>query len=66
MPVVRTSFNSTTRRLKLADFIDVFGDTIVQKCSNCAKHNRLYKVHLRSRKCNYCNRKNISYNVKVT
>jgi len=29
MPTVRTSSTSTTCRLDLADFIDVFGDTIV-------------------------------------
>jgi hypothetical protein len=34
MPAVRTR-NSTERRLDLADFIDNFGDTMVQKCSNC-------------------------------
>ena len=66
MPAVRTSSTSTTRRLDLANFIDVFGDTMVQKCSNCAKHNRLCKVHLRSGKCNHCNRKNIGCDVKVT
>jgi hypothetical protein len=65
MPAVRTR-NSTTRRLELADFIDIFGDTMVQKCSNCVKHNRLYKVHLRSGKCNYYNRQNLRYDVKVT
>ena len=66
MPAVRTSSTSTTRRLDLAIFIDVFGDTMVQKCSNCAKHNRLCKVHLRSGKCNHYNRKNIGCDVKVT
>ena len=66
MPAVRTTSNSTTRRLNLADFIDVFGDTMVRKCSNCAKHNRLCKVHLRSGKCNHCNRRNIDCDVKVT
>jgi hypothetical protein len=65
MPTVRTSSNSTTRYLNLADFIDVFGDTMVQKYSNYTKHNRLYKVHLRSRKCNHYNCKNINYDVKV-
>jgi hypothetical protein len=66
MPAVRTSSSSTTRRLNLADFIDVFGDTMVQKCNNCAKHNLVCKVHLRSGKCNHCNRKNIKCDVKVT
>jgi hypothetical protein len=65
MPAIRTR-NSTTRRLELADFIDIFGDTIVQKCSNCVKHNRLCKVHLRSGKCNYYNCQNLWCDVKVT
>ena len=65
MPAVRTR-NSTTRRLDLADFIDSFGDIMVQKCSSCVQHNRVCKVHLRSGKCNHCNRKNIGCDVKVT
>ena len=65
MPAVR-SRNSTIRRLDLADCIDNFGDTMVQKCSNCVKHNRVCKVHLRSRKCNHCNRHNQRCDVKVT
>jgi hypothetical protein len=39
---------------------------MVQKCSNCAKHSLVCKVHLRSGKCNNCNRKNIKYDIKVT
>jgi hypothetical protein len=65
MPAIRTR-NSTTRRLELADFIDIFGDTIVQKCSNYVKHNRAYKVYLRLGKCNYYNYQNQRYDVKVT
>jgi len=65
MPAVR-SRNSTTRRLELADIIDNFGDIMVQKCSSCAKHNRVCKVHLRSGKCNHCNRQNQRCDVKVT
>jgi hypothetical protein len=65
MPTVCTSSNSTTRRLNLADFIDSFRDTMVQKCSSYTQYSLIYKVHLRSRKCNYCNRKNIRYDVKV-
>ena len=65
IPTIRTSSNSTTYCLDLTNFIDVFGDTIVQKYSNCAKHNRLYKVYLRSRKYNYYNRKNIGCDIKV-
>ena len=65
MPAVRTR-NSTTRRLDLADFIDSFGDIMVQKCSSCVQHNRVCKVHLRSGKCNHCNRQNQRCDVKVT
>ena len=39
---------------------------MVQKCSNCTKHNRVCKVHLRSGKCNHCNRQNQRCDVKVT
>jgi hypothetical protein len=66
MPTVRTSSNSTTRRINLADFLDAFGDTMVQKCSTYVKHNRVYKVHLRSGRCNNCNRMNQKCDVKVT
>jgi septal ring factor EnvC (AmiA/AmiB activator) len=66
MPTIRTSSNSTTRRIKLANFIDAFGDTIVQKCSTYVKHNRVCKVHLRSRRYNNCNRMNQKCDVKVT
>ena len=55
MPAVRTR-NSTTQRLELADFLDNFRDTMVQKCSSYVKHNRMYKVHLRSGKYNHYNR----------
>jgi hypothetical protein len=65
MPAVYTFSSSMTRYLNLTDFIDVFGDTIVQKYSNYAKHNLVYKVHLRSGKCNHYNRKNIKYDIKV-
>ena len=65
MPVVRTR-NSTFRRLELAEFIENFGDTMVQKCSSCVKHSRVCKVHLRSGKCNHCNRLNQKCDVKLT
>jgi hypothetical protein len=55
MPAIRNR-NSTTRRLELADFLDNFRDIMVQKCSSYMKYNRVCKVHLRSRKCNYYNR----------
>jgi len=60
------SRNSTQRRLDLAAFIDTFGDDMVQKCSTCVKHNRVCKVHLRSGRCNHCNRQNQRCDVKVT
>jgi hypothetical protein len=63
---VRPIRNSTIRRLELADFIDVFGDTMVKKCANCAEHGRVCKIHLRSGKCNHCNRMNLRCDVKVT
>jgi hypothetical protein len=66
MPTIRTYSSSTTRYLNLANFIDIFGDTIVQKCSNYTKHSLVYKVYLYSRKCNNYNRKNIKYDIKVT
>jgi predicted transglutaminase-like cysteine proteinase len=66
MPTVRTSSNSTTRRINLADFLDAFRDTIVQKCSTCVKHNRVCKVHLRSGRYNNCNRMNQKCDIKVT
>jgi hypothetical protein len=62
----RPERNSTIRRLELADFIDVFGDIMVKKCLNCAENGRVCKVHLRSGKCNHCNRMNLRCDVKVT
>jgi hypothetical protein len=65
MPVVHTR-NSTTRRLDLADFLDNFGNTMVQKCSSCAMHNPVGKVHIRSGGSNHCDRMNQKCDVKVT
>jgi len=58
--------NSTSRRLDLAGFIDNFGTAMVQKCSTCVKHNRVCKVHVRSGRCNECNRRNQRCDAKVT
>ena len=58
--------NSTSRRLDLAGFIDNFGTAMVQKCSTCIKHNCVCKVHVRSGRCNECNRRNQRCDAKVT
>ena len=49
MPPLRNR-SSTYPRLELTEFIDNFGDIIVQKCSTYIKHNRVCRVHLRSGK----------------
>jgi hypothetical protein len=57
---------STLRRRKLTDFINLFRETIVKKCSTYVKHNCIYRVHVQSRKYRACNRLSQRYNVKVT
>jgi hypothetical protein len=57
---------STVRCHALAEFIDLFGTVMVQKCSSCRKHNCIYKVHVRSRKCSAYYFKNQSCDVRVT
>jgi hypothetical protein len=57
---------STLRRYELADFIDVFGEEMVKKCSSCVANNRVCRVHVRSGKCNVCNRSGQRCDVKVT
>jgi hypothetical protein len=57
---------STLRRYELADFIDVFGEEMVKKYSSCVANNRICWVHVRSRKCNVCNRSGQRCDVKVT
>jgi hypothetical protein len=57
---------STLRRHELADFIDLFGEIIVKKCSTCVKANRIYQVHVRSEKCGACNKLSQRCDVKVT
>ena len=49
--------SSTLRRRCLADFLDRFGEAAIKKCSTCAKHSRVYKVYIRSGKCNECVRR---------
>jgi hypothetical protein len=57
---------STLRRYEISDFIDLFGEIMVKKCSTCAKHNRVCRVHVRSGKCGACNRLGQRCDVKVT
>jgi hypothetical protein len=57
---------STIRHHALTKFINLFGTIIVQKCSSCRKHNRVYKVHIRSRKYSAYYFKNQSCNIRVT
>ena len=57
---------STLRRHRLAEFVELFGDTMVKKCDTCSKHGRVCKVHLRSGKCSECLRRGQRCNVRVT
>lgn len=58
--------SSTVRRHRLCDFIESFGETMVQKCATCTKHNRVCKVHVRSGKCSECLRRGQRCDVRVT
>lgn len=58
--------SSTERRKTLADYIDSFGDTMVQACSQCSKNKRVCRVHLRSGKCSECLRRGSRCDIKVT
>lgn len=57
---------STLRRLNLAEYINRYGDEMVQKCSTCVKHKRVCKVHIKSGRCGECNRRNQRCDVRVT
>ena len=50
--------SSTVRRLALADFIDSFGDVMPVACRNCRENGLVCRVHIRSGRCNECNRSN--------
>ena len=50
--------SSTVRRLALADFIDSFGDVMPVACRNCRESGLVCRVHIRSGRCNECNRSN--------
>lgn len=58
--------SSTIRRQRLCDFIESFGEVMVQKCATCVKYNRVCKVHVRSGKCSECLRRGQRCNVRVT
>lgn len=53
-----TKDSSTARRLNLADFIDIFGDVMPVACRNCREAGLVCRVHIRSGRCNECNRSN--------
>jgi hypothetical protein len=55
-PIVKD--NSTARRLNLADYIDLFGDVMPVACRNCREAGLVCRVHVRSGRCNECNRSN--------
>jgi hypothetical protein len=57
---------STSRRHRLCDLINSFGEVMVTKCLNCASHGRICKVHVRSGKCGECLRRGAHCNVRVT
>jgi len=58
--------SSTLRRRRLADFLDRFGEAAMKKCSTCAKHGRVCKVHVRSGKCNECVRRGQRCDLQVS
>jgi hypothetical protein len=58
--------SSTTRRHRLSEFIETFGEVMVQKCTTCAKYQRVCKVHVRSGKCSECVRRGQRCDVRVT
>lgn len=58
--------SSTVRRHRLYQFIEAFGEIMVQKCSTCRKNNRVCKVHIRSGKCSECAKRGQRCDVKVT
>ena len=58
--------SSTTRRHRLYEFIESFGEAMVQKCATCVKHNRVCKIHVRSGKCSECLCRGQRCDVRVT
>ncbi|KAF2748467.1 hypothetical protein M011DRAFT_466871, partial [Sporormia fimetaria CBS 119925] len=61
------SSSSTNRRLSLASFIDDFGDIMPVACRNCRVAGLSCRVHVRSGRCNECNRKNLrNCNIQIS
>jgi hypothetical protein len=58
--------SSTDRRHRLSEFIESFGEIMVQKCVSCVQHKRVCKVHVRSGKCSECVRRGQRCGVRVT
>jgi hypothetical protein len=58
LPKFNSKDSSTVRRLALADFIDSFGDVMPVACRNCRENGLVCRVHIRSGRCNECNRSN--------
>ena len=62
----RKQESSTIRRHRLSEFVQLFGEDMVQKCSTCVKHSWVCKVHVRSGKCGECLRRGQRCDVRVT
>lgn len=60
------SESSTSRRHRLYEFVESFGEVMVRKCSTCVKHSRVCKVHIRSGKCSECLKRGQRCDVRVT
>ena len=66
MPKIKTK-TSTVRRKKLAEDIDREGKIMPRACSNCVRDKKVCKVHVRSGRCNECNRVGFNNcNLRVT
>ena len=60
------SVNSTARRLNLAIYIDLYRDVMPVACRNCWVAGLVCRVHVRSGRCNECNRRNLkSCNIRI-
>lgn len=58
--------SSTTRRHRLAEFIEEAGTIMVRPCKTCERHGRVCKVHVRSGKCGQCLRRGQRCNLQIT
>jgi hypothetical protein len=65
MPADRVP-SSTRRRRELAQAIELFGEVMVKKCSNCVSRARVCKVSVRSGKCGECLARGARCDVAVT